>query len=472
MSFVKSRLFLSLFLLVFGLSAAERPLVIIHTNDLHARLMGEGERLAGFARIAAYIKKVKRENRAVLVLDAGDAISGTPVSTIFAGTPVFEIMNRMGYDAMTLGNHEFDHGWRQIEEFKRRIDFPVLCANVLTPEFEFLADRPYQVFQRGGIDVGVLGVVTPGVPGMVMPEAVDGLTFLPLNDTASVYAGLFRRPALTPGAGRTLIEGRVPPGGCEIVIVLSHAGFESDAATAALTPGVDLIIGGHSHNELDKPMLINGTWVAQAGAYGSHVGRIDLVYDDVKRAIISLHGGLIPATELPPPDPEVAAAVNAWEETVADLMDVRIGATPRVWDGADLKLAWEAIMRQATGAPFAYYNEDGIRAGIIPGEISLRDIWECEPFGNTVVVIELDGGDLGGIVGEELKRGGLKPVAGQKVRIATNSFVAAQKRRFFGTGRVREIENHGLVRDALAAAIKNHGMPEIIRKPKCRRERL
>ena len=131
-----------LFLLFIACTAhAElKQLVIVHTNDFHGHISEENE-YAGAARIAAFVNMVRQENNAVLVLDAGDAISGTPVSTLFKGTPIFEVLNHVGYDAATLGNHEFDHGYQQIRIFRDTIEHPLISANAYSPNGELIAHR-------------------------------------------------------------------------------------------------------------------------------------------------------------------------------------------------------------------------------------------------------------------------------------------------------------------------------------------
>jgi 2',3'-cyclic-nucleotide 2'-phosphodiesterase (5'-nucleotidase family) len=130
--------------------AEQRQLIILHTNDFHGRIKQENE-FAGAARITALVKQVRENNEAVLFLNAGDSISGTPVSTLFEGVPIFEVMNMMGYDAAALGNHEFDHGFRQIEKFRDIANYPLLSINAYSPNGELLADAPLLVKDIAGI---------------------------------------------------------------------------------------------------------------------------------------------------------------------------------------------------------------------------------------------------------------------------------------------------------------------------------
>ena len=118
-------------------------LVVLHTNDFHGYISPDGDRAAGLARIATYFNSERARSSKVLALDAGDCVSGTPVSILFQGRPIFEVMTAVGYDAVVLGNHEFDHGWREILAYRDIADFPLLSANARGPAGELIADAPF-----------------------------------------------------------------------------------------------------------------------------------------------------------------------------------------------------------------------------------------------------------------------------------------------------------------------------------------
>ncbi len=153
-----------------------QELVIVHTNDFHGHIQ-ETKKYAGAARIAAEVKAIRQQNESVIFLDAGDAISGTPVSSMFEGEPIFEVMNTMGYDVGLLGNHEFDHGYRKIERFRDLVDHPLLTANAYGPDGALLGDAPYVILDVAGISVGVIGLVTQDAPIHFSPVGNEGLTF-------------------------------------------------------------------------------------------------------------------------------------------------------------------------------------------------------------------------------------------------------------------------------------------------------
>ncbi len=132
------------------------PLTLLHTNDLHAHLLPDENGKGGAAAISAYLKAVKADCENLLILDAGDLVTGTPVSTLFAGTPVFEVYNTMPYDAVVLGNHEFDHGWGHVARFLEIARFPVLSANIRLPEGRLITGQAAKRFQIGILTVDVV----------------------------------------------------------------------------------------------------------------------------------------------------------------------------------------------------------------------------------------------------------------------------------------------------------------------------
>src|ERR1041385_5946349 len=147
------RLLLSLLLCLPSLAAQVKPLTILHSNDLHAHLLPDDRGNGGFARLATEVRRQKAQCAACLSLNAGDLVQGTPVSTLFHGSPIYEIANLLGIDVSTLGNHEFDYGWRRIQEFVRIAHFPIVSANVVDSNGRPVTGRPYVIKTVGGIRV-------------------------------------------------------------------------------------------------------------------------------------------------------------------------------------------------------------------------------------------------------------------------------------------------------------------------------
>src|ERR1700690_3665876 len=154
---ITRRRLLCLLLCVVPLAAQIKPLTILHSNDLHAHLMPDDRDNGGFARLATEVRRQKAQGAAGLYLNAGDLVQGTPVSTLFHGSPIYEIANLLGLDASTIGNHEFDYGWRRVREFARIAHFPVLSANVVDANGQSITGQPWVIKNVGGIRVAVIG---------------------------------------------------------------------------------------------------------------------------------------------------------------------------------------------------------------------------------------------------------------------------------------------------------------------------
>ena len=213
------------------------PLTIMSTNDLHGYLLPHEENRGGAARIAAYYKKVQSEENNVLILDAGDMISGTAISSMFKGDPIFHVANHWGIDAGCIGNHEFDYGWQRIERYRNIANFPFLCANayVMTEKgtHELIGDAEYIIIEKGSLKIGVIGIVSENTPQMTTKFATDGVHFTKEIETLD---------RLVP----------IVSAQCDMLIALTHIGCPNDRGIDRNVEGIDLIIGGHTHTRIDR----------------------------------------------------------------------------------------------------------------------------------------------------------------------------------------------------------------------------
>ncbi len=255
-------------------------LTILHTNDMHSRIEpfpSDNNRyagLGGMAKRATLIAKVREEEKNVLLLDAGDIFQGTPYFNFFGGELEFKLMSQMGYDASTIGNHDFDNGINGLAKMLPHAKFPFLSAN-----YDFGANRlkekfdPYKIFQKGNIKVGVFGLGIQ-LEGLVNANLSEGTKYLDPVGIANEMV-------------QTLQQKQ-----CDLIICLSHLGYKyqgnkiSDHSLAEKVDGIDLIIGGHTHTFLEAPLNYtnkNGhsTLINQVGWAGINMGRID--YEFVKR---------------------------------------------------------------------------------------------------------------------------------------------------------------------------------------------
>src|SRR5215472_7287206 len=177
----------SLFLAACG-CAEVRSLTILHTNDLHARISPLENGHGGFAYVAAAVRHEREGCKDCVFLNAGDLVQGSPVSTIFHGLPVYEIANLLGFDAATLGNHEFDYGWMQARKFIRTAQYPIVSSNIVNSGGEAFAPKPYMIFKVNGLRVAVLGAMTDSLGPLTTPKLLEDWHTLPVLATARKYA--------------------------------------------------------------------------------------------------------------------------------------------------------------------------------------------------------------------------------------------------------------------------------------------
>jgi 5'-nucleotidase len=264
--------------------AEAEHLVILHTNDVHSRLDPfpmDGSRhqgMGGVAARAALIEQIRKENKQVLLLDAGDIFQGTPYFNLYKGEPEMKAMQAMGYDACTMGNHDFDAGLDNFATQLQHVKFPVLVSNYdfsNTPmEGKAL---PYKIFRRGRLKIGVLGVGIE-LKGLV-PDALFGNT-------------VYLDPVAKANETAYYLKYREK---CDLVICLSHLGYSyrednkiSDKSLAAASENIDLIIGGHTHVFLTEPERVRNkkgeeVLINQVGWGGIVLGRLDYIFTKVPR---------------------------------------------------------------------------------------------------------------------------------------------------------------------------------------------
>ncbi len=260
-------------------------ITILHTNDMHSRIEpfpNDGRKFAGLggmARRAELIKQIRSQEPNVLILDAGDIIQGTPYFNFYGGEVELKLMSQMGYDAATIGNHEFDNGIAGFNKFLPHANFPYLIANYDFSGEESLknAFQPYKIFEKQGIKIGVFGLGIE-LKGLVLDKFYGNTKYLDPIGTAKEMV-------------QTLKSKK-----CDLIICLSHLGYRydeepkkiSDYKIAQAVEGIDLIIGGHTHTFLDKPEEVSHpsghiTLINQVGWAGIRLGKVDFVFEKGKK---------------------------------------------------------------------------------------------------------------------------------------------------------------------------------------------
>jgi 2',3'-cyclic-nucleotide 2'-phosphodiesterase (5'-nucleotidase family) len=283
-------------------------------------------------------------------------------------------MNEMKFDAMVVGNHEFDFGQDLLKKRISEAKFPVLGANV-----EGLGIlKPYVIKEIGGIKAAIIGIVTDDTPISTHPRNVAGLRFIPPDDAVQKYLKELKSKA-------------------DIIVVLSHIGHHADRLLAEKVKGIDVIVGGHSHTKILKPVIVGDTIILQAWEHAKALGVLDLIVEGGK--IVKFEGHL---EEIKPDtgkeDRAVMAIVEKWRIKVDAILDETIGEAAIDLDGDNVRKRETNlgnliadIMRDTSGADAAIINGGGIRASIKKGEVRVKNVYTVLPFDNYIVAIKLSG---------------------------------------------------------------------------------
>jgi 2',3'-cyclic-nucleotide 2'-phosphodiesterase (5'-nucleotidase family) len=385
---------------------AAETLTILHVNDFHgalqptraaANLPEEG----GAARLAALVKAERTPT--TLFVAAGDLMQGTNLSNLFAGRPVIEALNLMGLDATAVGNHEFDNGQPALRERAAEARFPFLAANIA-------GDGPWQpakILKVGALRVALFGLTTEETPVATHPKNVKGLVF---GDAVA--------------AARRLVAELRPQ--ADLIVALTHLGFEEDEKLAAAAPGIDVIVGGHTHTKVEQPAVVGTTLVLQAFERGVFLGRLDLEVSG--GAVSSYRYRLLPVTAAGGEEPAVAALVAGYVKRLGEKMNEVVGTAAVDLDGGKEAMRTRETnlgdlvldaLRESAGADVALINGGTIRAGIPAGPVTIGTIYNVLPFDNWLISFAITGRELRAALETGLSRvevgdGGFPQVSGMR----------------------------------------------------------
>ena len=442
-------------LTLFSLNAEDLRLDIMFSNDVHGGIsrdeatfmnpefppkLGGG---ASHATLIKYVRSLASDERANLLLDAGDFWQGKPIGTVTNGEAVIEYYNMIGYDALTIGNHEYDIKGKEIVETLKMANFPILSCNIVDKETGKLVDyvQPYVIVKKMGVNIGIIGVTTIDTKLMSFPENIKGIDFLDEIESLNKYIPI------------------VKDAGADIIIVLGHMGLPYDPAASYekrfvndsmeqkkryygwdsqeilhFVPGIDLLVGGHMHKGFAEPWIdpVTQGMAIQGYAFGSNLGWITLKIDKETKTLSgyelpSLSNGLM-ITKIEdefPLDPEINEVIEANRKLAEKGMDDVIGVAEthlhrqNVEAQSPMGNTVADAMRLQTNADFSFLNLGGIRAEIGAGPVTYRDIFAVMPFDNQLISFECDGRFLKQIIETRIEgsRAGMI-CSGAKVRFS------------------------------------------------------
>lgn len=408
---------------------------VVHTNDLHGHFWQNEKGEYGLAAQKTIIDRIKNEvekqGGSVILLNAGDLNTGVPESDLQNARPDIEGLNAIGYEAMALGNHEFDNPLQLLGMQEKWAKFPLLSANVLWKKDNKPLVKPYVILNKQGLKVAVVGLTTEDTEKLGNPEYVRVLTFKkPIKTAESVLAKLDKTDKP------------------DIKIALTHMGYYANGKYGSNAPGdvtmartlpkgaFDMIVGGHSHDpvcvdekgqwikdyqptQVCKPDYQNGTWIMQAWEWGKYVGRADFEFKNGKLTLKDYH--LIPVNlkkkiknaegkteyvlygEEIPQDPQLLAKLKTYEEQGNELLGVKVGDLKGKLEGDRTIVRFEQTnlghliteaQREKVKADAGIMNSGGVRDSIQEGKVTYKDILKVQPFGNVISYVDLSGKEL------------------------------------------------------------------------------
>ncbi|KAI1197594.1 Metallo-dependent phosphatase-like protein [Nemania serpens] len=380
-----------------------------HINDVHAHLdqfsssgtdctKPEKGCYGGYARVKTVLDDTRPDHPDSLLLNVGDEFQGTLFYTFYGGEKIAETLNQIGFDAMTLGNHEWDGGDEKLGDFLKNLTFPIVSANVHSDNEKLNSTiKPYHIFKEYGL--AIIGATTETVPSISSPG--KGTTF---TDVVAAVQGSIDEIRRTTNITR--------------IAAITHIGYDEDKRLARETSGLQLIMGGHSHTLLGDIEGAEGPYptletnkdgdevfIVTAYRWGEYLGYIDVTYD-AEGKILAYHGAPIHLTNTTKQDEELQAEVNAWRVPFEAFAAQEVGESNVVLDQSTCQkqecplgdLISDAILQYRldnnSPASFALVNAGGIRATIDQGPVTRGEVLTAFPFGNAVVEVELTGAEL------------------------------------------------------------------------------
>ena len=389
-------------------------LVILSTTDMHGHVLPIDYYTnkydnVGIAKAATLVREARKTDPDLLLLDSGDTIQGTPLEYFHnkrnnpPPDPMMLTMNALHYDAMAVGNHEYNFGLPVLNKARGEAKFPWLSANTYDKGTDQTHYQPYLIREVQGVRVGILGLTTPGIPSWENPPNYAGLEFRETISEAKKWVPVLRDKEKA-----------------DVVVIAMHMGIEEDLRTgvtnpssvpnenaaiaiARQVPGVDVILMGHTHRDVNN-LIVNGVLLTQANRWASHVARVDLYLEkngDGRWQIFAKSARTMPVTEKTEIDPEIAKLGEPYDQETQAWLGRVIGESAeeltaqgcRLHDTAIIDLIQRVQLEAGTAdvSMTACFNPD---ARIPKGQVTVRDIAGLYEYENTLVTVELTGQQL------------------------------------------------------------------------------
>jgi len=384
-------------LTIFGCAVKhEGTITILHTNDMHSQYVpvpatwvqkDPKPLIGGMVALDYFIQQQRKSYANSLLLDGGDIMTGTPLSLIQVdgalGGGFVKMMNLIGYDAMTIGNHEFDAGQENLKKLLTLPKFDVLSANLYRND-SLVAPKPYAIYKVGSLRVGVIGLILGNLVEVAARKNLQGIRVDDPTQTAQKYIDE--------------IDAKT-----DLILLLAHQGVEADLKMADRLHHADVIVGAHSHTRLNEVIKRNRMLVVQAGSITSYLGK--LMVEVKADTVANYQYELIPTwvDEVKEPNAQMLQLVDAYKKQIDEQYGEVIGTLKTEWkkdNRAESNIGnyMTDVIRATTGADFALLNSGGIRKSLPAGSITKLNIVEILPFANYLVTFECTGEQLKSLV--------------------------------------------------------------------------
>lgn len=397
-------------LLFFGCSSS-KEITILHFNDLHANILPlktsrkSKVKEAGLARLLGTIQRMKTPE--TIVAFGGDFIQGTSFSTSFRGKVTAQLIGPY-VDIMVPGLHDFDYGWKNLVELCKKNNIKLLSSNIVNKQGDSFSGGEFYIREINGVKIGFFAITMVATEVLLPKKNIIGLKFEPVDDTA------------------VRMVKKLQDKGCDVVIALSHNGFEEDKkiARALFEKGLDFIIGGRSNTVLKKGFLVLDTYITQAGQKGEYLGKLSFVYDRDKDICTDVNASLIRMSKDVPEDSGVKAKIVTYKKQLDKKLQRDIGQTKVFLDGVRVNVRTHEsnlgnyiadAMVRFTGADMALLNGGSIRDSIKKGTIKVADVLNVLPYNNQVVTVRLAGKHIKRMI---QKSSAKKPPAGSFLQVS------------------------------------------------------
>lgn len=395
------RLFLLLLLLNSGCQTfsqnekTETEITFIHWNDFHATNVPflvkptaqdtfKPYFVSGAAFFKGYLDSLSRVNPNPVTVFAGDEFQGSPISGMTRGQSQMDIVEYVKTDVLTLGNHEFDYSDTRLLDLVRKSGLNYISANVYTLPDHQLMVKPYDIRMVGDVRVAFIGGMTDELFDVSLPFNLTHTHHTPIIESIKKYVEEIK------ASGEKI----------DLFVAVTHNGVDEDKLLAQAIPDLDIIIGGHSHTFLHKEEKAGNTIIVQTGYRGRYVGELKVLYSHREKKMKQYSYKLVETrNDKITPDAYLLDVVGKQEEFVGKSLDEVIGELKTDWlinESGECNLGnFEAdVIREFAGTDIALVNTGGLRKELMKGPIKIRDIWEINPFNNTVVTISVKGSEL------------------------------------------------------------------------------